>query len=199
MKSSFEDSKTRWSGRGMARRLELVDGWQLHVDKHALRAAFEGTDEHVVREWLVRGTDDGSLIRQEVASMLPAVLLDVPEDACVLDMCASPGSKTTQVLEKLGPRGVVVANDFSPLRSYTLVRRTASLGVRAAAMVVTCHGAQKMPRPPRIAPRLTRWRASWAARLPRGRTTPRKRWGRTTSGHWALGWTHWTWARWWPR
>ena len=140
---------TRWAGSGMARRLELVDGWQLHVDKHALRAAFEGTDEHVVREWLVRGTDDGSLIRQEVASMLPAVLLDVPEDACVLDMCASPGSKTTQVLEKLGPRGVVVANDFSPLRSYTLVRRTASLGMRAAAMVVTCHGAQKMPRPPR--------------------------------------------------
>jgi tRNA (cytosine34-C5)-methyltransferase len=63
-------------------------------------------------------------------------------------MCASPGSKTTQVLERLGEGGVVVANDASPARCHNLIRRTASLGLRAAALVVTCHYAQAMPRAP---------------------------------------------------
>ena len=81
--------------------------------------------------------------------MLPAAMLDVQRDHCVLDMCAAPGSKTTQLVEKVaGGAGVVVANDADPLRCYTLVKRTASLGVRAASLVVTCHGAQAMPRPP---------------------------------------------------
>ena len=80
--------------------------------------------------------------------MLPGVLIDVQPDSVVLDMCASPGSKTTQLVEKLGRgEGVVVANDASAIRAYTLVKRTASLGARAASLVVTCHRGQCMPRP----------------------------------------------------
>ena len=41
----------------------------------------------------------------------------------------------------------MVANDASALRAYTLVKRTASLGARAASLVVTCHRGQVMPRP----------------------------------------------------
>lgn len=113
-----------------------------------LRDAEAGSEEACVREWLIRGTESGDLVRQEVASMLPAALLDVQKGHSVLDMCASPGSKTTQLVERLdGGGGFVVANDASPLRCYTLVKRTASLGMRAASLVVTCHGAQTMPRP----------------------------------------------------
>ena len=56
------------------RRLGVVDGWQLHIDKHALRSASAGTAEAALREWMISGTTSGKLIRQEVASMLPAVV-----------------------------------------------------------------------------------------------------------------------------
>ena len=143
----------RWEARGLGTRRfggQVVDGWKLHLDKHELRAAAAGSEEAALREWLIRGTDEGKLVRQEVASMLPPVLVDVEPEHTVLDMCAAPGSKTTQLVERLRAdgRGVVVANDASPLRCHTLVKRTASLGARAASLVVTCHCAQRMPRLP---------------------------------------------------
>ena len=142
----------RWAKVGTGtRRLGLVDGWQLHIDKHVLRAAEAGSEEAVLREWLIRGTESGQLIRQEVASMLPGALVGVEANSTVLDMCAAPGSKTTQLVERLGEGGVVVANDVDALRAYTLVKRTSSLGARAAALVVTNHRAQCMPRLPLLA------------------------------------------------
>ena len=142
----------RWARTGTGtRKLGLLDGWQLHLDKHQLRYAEAGSEEASVRDWLIRGTDAGHLIRQEVASMLPGALVDVQTDSKVLDLCAAPGSKTTQLVERLGGArmadggGVVVANDASALRAYTLVKRTASLGARAASLIVTCHRGQCMP------------------------------------------------------
>ena len=136
----------RWAAnQNGTRKLGRVDGWQLNLDKHELRAANPGDEAAILREWLIRGTNAGMIVRQEVASMLPGTLIDVQPDSVVLDMCASPGSKTTQLVERLGPDGVVVANDADPMRCYTLVKRTASLGARSAALVVTCHGAQRMP------------------------------------------------------
>ena len=128
----------------------MVDGWQLHTDKQALRDAAPSSDEGRVHNWLLHGTETGQLVRQEVASMLPVCLLDVQPSSVVLDMCASPGSKTTQVIERLGTGGVVVANDASPLRCYTLAKRTAEAGSRAACLVVTCHRAQVMPALPAV-------------------------------------------------
>lgn len=153
-----------WEAKGWGtRRLGVVRGWQLHMDKHELRAASAGSEQAEVREWLIRGTDSGKLIRQEVASMLPACLVDVQPGEKVLDMCAAPGSKTTQLLEMLHKPGastkdfediggLVVANDLDSIRGHTLVKRTASLGLRAAALVVTQHRAQFMPRWPTASP-----------------------------------------------
>jgi tRNA (cytosine34-C5)-methyltransferase len=157
----------RWASNGWGtRRLGAVDGWQLHMDKHELRAGVAESEQAEVREWLVRGTDRGLLVRQEVASMLPACLLDVQPGEHVLDMCAAPGSKTTQLVEGLGMQlpgapagdagtssaglvadacGVVVANDADSTRCHTLIHRTARLGLRTSALVVTQHRAQCMP------------------------------------------------------
>lgn len=138
------------------RRLGVVDGWQLHIDKHALRSALAGTAEARLREWMISGTTSGKLIRQEVASMLPAVVLGVQPGHTVLDMCAAPGSKTSQIVEMLDGNGtggtgsaggVVVANDNDAVRAYTLVKRIADLGTSKAAVLVTLHNAQRMPRP----------------------------------------------------
>lgn len=58
----------------------------------------------------------GKIYIQEATSMLPPEIIDIPkdidEDFKVLDMAAAPGSKTTQIAEKMKNKGVIVANEL---------------------------------------------------------------------------------------
>ncbi len=66
-------------------------------------------------------TDFGNLVEhtlgyfyiQEAASMIPAVVLQPQPGETVLDMCASPGSKTTQMAAMMKNEGIIVANDIT--------------------------------------------------------------------------------------
>ena len=82
--------------------------------------------------------------------MVPVAFLQLDSTRAqwVLDLCAAPGSKTSQLLDCVGPDGVVVANDRDPHRAYMLVRRCLALGHAAAKLLVTNHSAQKFPRFP---------------------------------------------------
>lgn len=80
--------------------------------------------------------------------MLPVLFLDVQPSHRVLDMCASPGSKTTQVLDFLlaasnDAQGMVVANDLDKKRAYMLVHRLTRNTLRHA--VVTCGRGDTFP------------------------------------------------------
>jgi len=55
--------------------------------------------------------ESGRITRQEAASMLPVVVLDPQPGELVLDLCAAPGSKATQIAEAIAPSGVVIANE----------------------------------------------------------------------------------------
>src|SRR3989344_6108823 len=59
---------------------------------------------------------------QEAASMIPPVVLQPKKDSTVLDLCAAPGSKTTQIASMMGNTGLIVANDLD-------MNRLASLGL----------------------------------------------------------------------
>jgi 16S rRNA C967 or C1407 C5-methylase (RsmB/RsmF family) len=48
--------------------------------------------------FLVSASETGAISRQELVSMIPALLLDVQPASRVLDMCAAPGSKSLQLL-----------------------------------------------------------------------------------------------------
>lgn len=48
---------------------------------------------------------------QELSSMLPVLILNPKPDESVLDLCASPGSKTSQISAKMNNSGTVIAND----------------------------------------------------------------------------------------
>ncbi len=50
---------------------------------------------------------------QDPASMIPPVVLRPTPGDTVLDLCAAPGSKTTQLAMYLENKGIIVANDFS--------------------------------------------------------------------------------------
>ena len=55
--------------------------------------------------------DSGRITRQEAASMLPVIVLNPKPGQLILDLCAAPGSKATQIAEAIAPSGVVVANE----------------------------------------------------------------------------------------
>lgn len=50
---------------------------------------------------------------QEAASMIPPLALNPEPGEVVLDMCAAPGSKTTQIAAMMQNKGVLIANDIS--------------------------------------------------------------------------------------
>ncbi|MFH1451910.1 MAG: RsmB/NOP family class I SAM-dependent RNA methyltransferase [archaeon] len=50
---------------------------------------------------------------QEISSMLPMMVLKPEPDEIILDLCASPGSKTTQAAAMMENSGTIIANEVS--------------------------------------------------------------------------------------
>ena len=87
----------------------------------------------------------GLLYIQDRASMLPPVALDPPKGASVLDMCSSPGSKTSQLAWLVGPDGLVLGNEPSPVRLANLRRNLHVMGLTQT--VTCCQSGESMPLP----------------------------------------------------
>lgn len=65
---------------------------------------------------------------QEPSAMLPANRLPVEEGEKVLDLCAAPGGKATELLRKLNGKGVLYANDISVTRAQALLKNLEMAG-----------------------------------------------------------------------
>jgi len=72
---------------------------------------------------------------QEPSAMTPAELLLVKEGDYVLDLCAAPGGKATELAAKLKGSGLLVANDISNSRAKGLLKNLELFGV--SNMMVT--------------------------------------------------------------
>jgi len=62
----------------------------------------------------------GQVYVQEAASMIPPIVLDPQPGEIVLDLCAAPGSKTTQMGAMMQNKGLIVANDYKGERLQSL-------------------------------------------------------------------------------
>ena len=116
------------------------------------------TLEQAVQHALIMGMKSGELAQQEVTSMVPAVLLAPEPQHAVLDMCAAPGSKTTQLLDMMGddPPGLLLCNERDASRMHKLAARMQRQP--CAPVLVTCGEAQVRAQLP--------W-PSYRAQLPR--------------------------------
>lgn len=105
-----------------------------------------GKAEDEVRVILNALHETGRLTRQEAVSMVPAIALDAQPGEIILDLCASPGSKTTQIAEHLANSGVVMANEVVNGRINTLVSNVQRHAART--VMVIHHDGRSIPKVP---------------------------------------------------
>ena len=138
-------------------------GWRIDIDKKKFRKDPACVN---LRRYLIQQTAMGTLNRQEEVSMIPVFLLEIqPTDRC-LDMCASPGSKTGQMLAALGRKkiipnaqmngndfdyfteGCVVANELDAKRANMLVYQIKRLRALFPFALFINHDARYLPELP---------------------------------------------------
>lgn len=76
----------------------------------------------------------GWLYGQEEVSALPGVCLDPTPGDCIWDAAAAPGSKATQIAERMNDRGLVIANDKNLGRLSALRANSERLGLTSLAV-----------------------------------------------------------------
>jgi len=66
---------------------------------------------------------------QEAASMIPPIILEPKENEIILDMCSSPGSKSTQIGQYMNNTGVLVCNENDKMRLKPLIVNLQKFGL----------------------------------------------------------------------
>jgi len=79
---------------------------------------------------------------QEPSAMSAAAMLDAKPGERVLDLCASPGGKTTQLAVSMQNEGVLVSNDATSARMTALVKNIELMGV--TNVLVTNETAERL-------------------------------------------------------
>ena len=72
---------------------------------------------------------------QEPSAMTPASLLPIEPGDKVLDLCAAPGGKSTELAARLRGEGVLVSNDISNSRAKALLKNLELFGARNILVV----------------------------------------------------------------
>lgn len=72
---------------------------------------------------------------QDPSAMTPASRLPVEEGDAVLDLCAAPGGKATELAAKLHGTGLLIANDISSKRAKALLKNIELSGVENSFIV----------------------------------------------------------------
>jgi NOL1/NOP2/sun family putative RNA methylase len=80
---------------------------------------------------------NGLYYMQGLSSMIPPIVLNPSGDDVVLDLCAAPGSKTTQLAALMGNRGTIAANEISMERLKVLAYNIDRMNVVNTGIVHT--------------------------------------------------------------
>ena len=130
LKASLEDVLARLEGRGIS--FEPL-GWY----EHGIKLRGVERPGNLLEYFL------GFIHPQEEVSMIPPLLMELEPGQLVLDLCAAPGSKATQIAQLLENTGHIVANDVSAERLKLLRDNYERLGV--LNMGVTAYDGRRFP------------------------------------------------------
>ncbi len=72
---------------------------------------------------------------QEPSAMAPVEYLDVKPGERVLDLCAAPGGKSTQIATKMQGKGMLICNEIHPARAKILSENVERLGITNAVVL----------------------------------------------------------------
>ena len=113
----------------------------------ALRPGFVpvGGEGFLLPEGFAPGKDilhaAGAYYVQELSAQMPVSLFELTPRMAVLDLCAAPGGKSSQLAARV-PEGVLFANEIVPNRAGVLLSNLERMGVRNA--VVTAMDPEKL-------------------------------------------------------
>lgn len=99
----------------------------IQIAKQLLPGEIGKTQEHILGYYYV----------QEITSMMPILALHPSEEDTILDLCAAPGSKTSQAAALMKNKGTIIANDLSIGRIKILSANLERCSV--ANSILTCH------------------------------------------------------------
>lgn len=72
---------------------------------------------------------------QEPSAMAPAELLEPRPGERILDLCAAPGGKSTQIAGKMAGQGLLVCSEYSPKRAKILSQNIERMGIANALVL----------------------------------------------------------------
>ena len=84
---------------------------------------------------------------QEASAMAPVVYLDAKPGERILDLCAAPGGKSTQIAAAMGQEGILVCNEPHPARAKVLSENIERMGIANALVLGELPGrlAERFP------------------------------------------------------
>jgi len=128
LEKNFELTKIPWSRTGY-----WIKGKILNKDNKE-RRDIGNTIEHSL----------GYIYIQEASSMVPVEALgeDLVKDGIIFDMCAAPGSKTTQLAQNMNNKGLIIANEMDYKRIAALGQNIIRCGLTNA--IITQHNAMNL-------------------------------------------------------
>ena len=72
----------------------------------------------------------GAYYIQEPSAMAPAAFLDAKPGERILDLCAAPGGKSTQIAVSMKQEGLLISNEIHPARAKILSENVERLGIK---------------------------------------------------------------------
>ena len=81
------------------------------------------------------GFSEGEFTIQDITASKPVRLLDPQPDWTILDLCAAPGTKTTQLAEATGDSAKIIATDIDSRRLDMVKENIARLGINSVDIV----------------------------------------------------------------
>jgi len=76
----------------------------------------------------------GMIYVQDPGAMATVNALDIPRGFKVLDACAAPGGKSSQLADMIGDEGVLLSNEYMPKRAKIIVSNFERLGIKNAVV-----------------------------------------------------------------